>query len=195
MAKKRRKLGKKSLEFFKNNNFDIEDVLRRSNHFANGYRAYVRDYKRMAKKLAKEGGKPADPMMSKLEYYTNYEFKYQDRLEDVAAKKRKTVGDINREMIKEQTYKLTKKQAEGYLKMLEQRGYITEKNGKKYYVGSAGEDIQGPSKKEATIRNARITAIPYLEEEIKSRYNQLRGNGVDGYAASKIIGQEFFGSI
>ena len=138
-----------------------------------GYAAYSQLYDATQAKMNKAGYQMASKKLSKEDYTEVYKLEKLDRLQDISEGKRKSVGDINRELVKEGTYKISKKQAEGYVREMRQQN----------------PNFQG------SVRDVRAGKVAINKAAIAGRYNQLKNNAqLSPFAAGKIIGQEYFGS-
>ena len=137
-----------------------------------GYAAYKKLYETTEKKMKSMGYEMAETIYSEIEWKTMYAAEKQDRLIEVNEGKRTTTGDINRQLVKEATYKYSDKQARGYLK-------------KKKKDGTA------KGIKLLDIRSGKVE-IDY--DEITSYGEELEANGISGPRKYKMISQEFFGS-
>lgn len=79
-----------------------------------GYASYSRLYRIAKNKAKREGYEMNSPKMSKSEYLTTYEAEKNDRLGEIERGERKTVGDINRTLVQEQTFEYSQKQAKAF---------------------------------------------------------------------------------
>lgn len=136
-----------------------------------GYDAYVQNYKKAEAELKKKGLTMADKMYNKLEYKTTYKAIKNDREKAIAKGERKTIGNINREMIKDQTYEFTQKQAKAMQKAIERQ------TGNKYRL----QDIR-----------AKKYEIDW--NEIDLRKAELKEMGLNFLEIKQVIGKEYFGS-
>ena len=93
------------------------------------------------------------------------------RQEAMEAGTRKSIGDINREIIKEQTYSVSQAQASGYVKQMRKMD----------------KDF------EASVEDVRAGKVKIDEVRIANRYNEVKKDS-GWLVASKTISQEFFGS-
>ena len=137
-----------------------------------GYAAYKKLYETTEKKMKSMGYEMAETMYSEIEWKTMYAAEKQDRLIEVNEGKRTTTGDINRQLVKEATYKYSDKQARGYLQ-------------KKKKDGTA---------KGIKLLDIRSGKVKIDFDEITSFGEELEANGISGPRKYKIISQEFFGS-
>lgn len=141
-------------------------------HTARGYASYKRLYRERKLNMQRRGLVMADEMYSKAEYEYYAAAEREGRKREVSEGIRVHVGDVNRALVKEQTYELSFKQGQVLQKA------VKEATGKK-------------------IRQANIRAGEFPEElsdAIKDRYRQLREAGVGSKQAKRQIGQEYFDS-
>lgn len=136
-----------------------------------GYDAYVQAYEKRKEELRRKGLTMYERKYTKLEYDTTYTAIRNDRKREIREGKRKTVGDINRQMVNEQTYEYSLKQGRAMQKAIEVQ------TGNKYKI--------------ADIR-AGVFKIDW--NEIKYRREELKEQGKSTWEIKKIIGQEYFGS-
>ena len=137
-----------------------------------GYAAYKKLYETTEKKMKSMGYEMAETMYSEIEWKTMYAAEKQDRLIEVNEGKRTTTGDINRQLVKEATYKYSDKQARGYLQKLK-------------------KDEKAKGVKLLDIRSGKVE-IDW--EEITSQMEEYKEQGIEGPRMYKMISQEFFGS-
>lgn len=133
-----------------------------------GYDAYAHLYEEKRKDFARRGYQMASPKMSKIEYEATYEAYRNVRQGDVDLGKRKTIGDINREIVKNQSYEYTERQARGY----------------KAYLAKSGQ--------KAKINDIRAGMINW--DLIEKRRDELALDGATQSIIASTISQEFFGS-
>lgn len=138
-----------------------------------GYEAYSQLYDKAQAKMNKAGYTMAAEKLSKEEYAVTYQAEKNDRQQAIREGKRKTVGDINRQFVKEATYEKSAKQASGYVKAMKEKD----------------PNFKG------SVRDVRAGKVKFDEAAIAERYNQLKNNAMlSPFAAGKMIGQEYFGS-
>lgn len=134
------------------------------------YQAYVRLYQDTASKMAKKGYTMADKMYSKIEWETLHTAETNDRLKDIKAGKRKTTGNINRDLVNEQRWEFSSAQA----KVLK-KGILKDEK--------------------LTLTEIRAGKALIKRDSISERYIELKlVEGLTQKEASKVIAQEFFGS-
>ena len=80
------------------------------------YDSYKRQYEENQKKLATNGLTMKQRMLSKDEFEARYTQYKNERDMEIAEGKRKTLGNITRDIVDDQTYKLSVKQARAVLK-------------------------------------------------------------------------------
>lgn len=134
------------------------------------YQSYVKLYKDTEAKMIKKGYSMADRMYTKVEWETLHKAETNDRLKDIKAGKRKTTGNINRDLVNEQRWEFSSAQAKSLKKgvLKNQKLTLTDIRGGKSSI------------KRETIED-RFTELKFFE-------------GLNQKEASKKIAQEFFGS-
>ena len=138
-----------------------------------GYAAYSKLYDATQAKMNKAGYNMAASKLSREEYAVTYQAEKNDRMQAIREGKRKTVGDINRQFVKEATYEVSQKQASGYVKEMRRQN----------------PNFQG------SVRDVRAGKVAINKASIAQRYENLKNNAqLSPFAAGKIIGQEYFGS-
>jgi len=135
------------------------------------YQAYVKAYNSLKKAMEAKGLKMADKKMNKTEWNAMRVALTNERKEQIKQGKRKTVGNINRDLAKSQQYQYTQAQAKAWRKSIE------ETEGKKVTL--------------ADIRGARYTLN---WNAISEREHDLRDQGLGWALVHQIIAQEYFGS-
>lgn len=135
-----------------------------------GYKAYVELYKARKKELEKMGYTMAQRKLKKAEWEATYEAEKNDRLDDIASGKRKTVGDVNRAIVKSQTNTVSSKVARAYV---------------------AGQKKLGNKIK---VRDIQYGKIQVDWESIREYKEILRKSGMSWGDINEKIGQDFFGS-
>ena len=135
-----------------------------------GYKAYVALYNARKKELKKLGYTMAQRKLRKAEWDATYEAEKNDRLDDIASGKRKTVGDVNRAIVKSQTNTVSSKVASAYAK------------GQK----KAGNKIK--------VKDIQYGKIQINWEEIREYKQTLRDSGMSWGEINEKIGQDLFGS-
>jgi len=150
------------------------------------YEAYVKEYNQVEAEMKKRGYKMKEKMYSKAEWEEYYESEREGRLEAIAEGKRKTTGNINRDLVKEQTYSLSTAQAKAQRRYLEQLDpeseeykKILEKNG-------------GKAPTLLDIRGRKVQIVNW--QAVSDRNDELRQQGYSWDDVHKTISQEFFGS-
>lgn len=134
------------------------------------YQAYVRLYKNVASEMAKKGYSMADKMYTKVEWETLHKAETNDRLKDIKTGKRKTTGNINRDLVNEQRWEFSSSQAKALKK-----GILKSEK--------------------LTLTEIRGGKSSITRETIEERFTELKlSEGLTQKEASKIIAQEFFGS-
>lgn len=135
-----------------------------------GYKAYEALYNNMKKQMRKRGYTMAQKKLRKAEWEYAYLAEKNERLDAMASGKRKTVGDVNRQLVKEQTWSQSKEQAKGYQSYLK---------------------TQGQKVKISDIRAGKV-AVDW--NAISTREQQLRQLGWGWGRVHDQISEEFFGS-
>lgn len=133
------------------------------------YSKYVEAYAAKANQLAKRGYQMYDQMMDASEYIANYQALRNDQLRDIQLGKRKTAGNILRDLVNDQAYQFSKKQAMRQLEVAKQFGYKT--NVQKLMAGDAG-----------------------LGDILEAQKDLLRKQGLSNREVNLIMSQEYFGS-
>lgn len=133
------------------------------------YDTYVKNYMSKANQLAKHGYSMYSEMYSANEYYTQYISLRNDQVKQVMQGKRKRAANVMRDLINDQAYQFSKKQAEKQMEVAKQFGYKTTVN--KLMVGDPG-----------------------LKTIIDQQVNLLKEQGYSNKEIHLIISQEYFGS-
>jgi hypothetical protein len=134
------------------------------------YQSYVKLYKDTAAKMAKKGYSMSDVMYTKIEWETVHRAETNDRLKDIKLGKRKTTGNINRDLVNEQRWEFSSAQAR-----VLKKGILK------------GQKI--------SLTEIRAGKSSITRETIEERFTELKlSEGKTQKEASKIIAQEFFGS-
>ena len=137
------------------------------------YKAYSDYYDKVASDMAKKGYSMAAPKLNKSQWAEIHRAEINDRNVDVIQGKRKTVGNVNRDLVREQQWKLSRAQARARMDAAKRTG-----NKKKYKVFD--------------IRSGNEDPIDW--DMVKERRRSMKAAGVSDYAIKKNISQEFFGS-
>lgn len=133
------------------------------------YNTYVKAYLKKEEQLAKKGYAMTDTLYSKADYEWMYKNTLKQQQAEVKAGQRGRTGMIIRDMVNDQAYKISKKQARAQQqagKELGVKGSI-----QKYMM----EDTD-------------------FQEKLNERAAQLYMDGKTGQEVALIIGQEYFGS-
>lgn len=134
------------------------------------YQSYVKLYKAAEAKMAKKGYSMSDVMYTKIEWETVHKAETNDRLKDIKLGKRKTTGNINRDLVNEQRWEFSAAQAR-----VLKKGILKDEK--------------------ITFTEIRAGKSPIKRDSIEERYTELKlVEGKTQKEASKIIAQEFFGS-
>ena len=134
------------------------------------YDAYKREYKAKERILNANGVQMNQRLLTEAEFNAQYDRMLNQRKKDVMQGKRKTTGNITRDLVDKQAFALTSKQAEAIVK--------GKKTGN-YYKRRSGIDIE---EREAELVDEYLQKHPDREIEDALRY--ARGE----------ISTEFFGS-
>lgn len=134
------------------------------------YDAYKREYKAKERKLNANGVQMNQRLLSEAEFNAQYDRMLNQRKKDVLSGKRKTTGNITRDLVDRQAFALTAKQADAMVK---------SKRTGNYYQRRSGADIE---EREAELVDKYLEKHPGAEIEDALRY--ARGE----------ISTEFFGS-
>lgn len=135
-----------------------------------GYDAYKNLYREQESKMSSKGYHMKDRLMTKDEWEVTYLATKYDRQDEVLQGKRKTVGDVNRQLVKEQTYTYSVKQAKGY----------------QQYLKSQGRAV--------SVNDIRASLVNIDFNMIHEREATLRSQGFNSANIAFMISQEFFGS-
>lgn len=141
------------------------------------YESYKQQYLEKQAKLASKGISMADTMLSKAEFddrYTRYLNTAQD---EISSGKRKVVGNITRDIIDDQAYQYSRKQAQ-----------VFKTAWKETHQGSKAPTLQ------KLRAGAEFGGADPDWEVIKTRQQELLNSGMDWNDVQTLIGQEFFGS-
>ena len=141
------------------------------------YTAYSRDYNKVAKAMKKRGYTMAERKYTKMEWERIHYAETNDRKLAIQRGERKTIGNINRDLIKEQQWTYSSAQA----KAQRQAWIIAHPDSKKSELPSI-MDVRG-GKKQAVDWNA-----------ISAREKELRTQGWGWARVHSTISSEFFGS-
>lgn len=134
------------------------------------YDAYKREYRSKERKLNANGVSMNQRMLTEAEFNAQYDRILNQRKKDVASGKRKTTGNITRDLVDRQAFTLTAKQAEAM---------ITGKKTGNYYQRRSGASIE---EREAELVEKYLENHP--DREIDDALRYARGE----------ISTEFFGS-
>lgn len=135
-----------------------------------GYKAYVALYNAKKAEMKKKGYTMAIRKYRKIEWEYYYTAEKVEREEAIAAGKRKTIGDINRSVVKDQTYSMSKLQAKGY----------------RDYLKTQGQKVK--------ISDIRAGKVQVDWNAVSMREKELRNNGWGWGRVHDQISEEFFGS-
>lgn len=139
------------------------------------YQAYSRDYNKVAAEMAKKGYTMAESKYTKAEWERAHQAEINDRNRAIKEGKRKTVGNINRDLIKEQQWQFSSAQAKA------QREAYNQKN------PDRKEDL-----KIFDIRGGKVQAVDW--NALTQREQELRNQGWGWGRIHSTISEEFFGS-
>lgn len=135
-----------------------------------GYKAYQALYNAQKQKMKKRGYTMAMKKLKKKEWEYYYAAEKNERQDAISKGKRKTVGDINRKIVQDQTWKSSKAQASGYQE----------------YLRTQGQKVK--------IADIRAGKVQVDWNAITLREQQLRGQGWGWARVHDTISEEFFGS-
>lgn len=133
------------------------------------YDTYVRAYLKKEDQLAQKGYAMTDTLYSKADYEWMYKNTLKQQQEEVKHGERTRTGMIIRDMVNDQAYKISKKQARAQ-----------QKAGKELGINGS---IQKYMMEETDF-----------QEKLIERADELRKEGKTGKEIQLIIGQEYFGS-
>lgn len=134
------------------------------------YDAYKREYKSKERILNANGVQMNQRLLTEAEFNAQYDRMLNQRKKDVMTGKRKTTGNITRDLVDKQAFALTAKQAESIVK---------GKRTGNYYKRRSGVDIE---EREAELVEKYLEKYP--DKEIDDALRYARGE----------ISTEFFGS-
>jgi len=135
------------------------------------YKAYVRHYNALNKEMKKRGLTMAEGRMNKLEWKTMREALINTRKDEIAQGKRKTLGNINKDLAKMQQYAISREQAKAYQKA-----------------------IKATDNKKVSLRDIRAGKYAVNWDVINAREKELRAENHSWNYIHDIIAQEYFGS-
>lgn len=133
------------------------------------YETYVAAYLKKEEKLAEKGYSMTDTLYSKADYEWMYKNTLRQQQQEVKEGKRGRTGMIIRDMVNDQAYKISKKQA-----------LAQQKAGKELGV-------------KGSIQKYMMEDTDF-QEKLNERAGQLYAAGMTGQEVALIIGQEYFGS-
>jgi len=136
-----------------------------------GYKAYEALYRAKKAEMKKRGYSMAQRKLKKAEWEYAYLAEKYEREDAIKAGKRKTIGDVNRQLVKEQTYSMSRLQAKGY---------------QDYLKTSKGENVK--------ISDIRAGKVAVNWDAISAREKELRNQGWGWARVHDTISEEFFGS-
>lgn len=145
------------------------------------YRTYLNEFKKVARKLAKKGYEPYEQPYSRSEWYNTLSNERLTRTQLIKMGKRKTIGNITRDIVSQQVYARSGDFGRNAVKALN-----------KFYKEHDIKDDSGKIKK-MTLTQARFADEKDFEG-IKEYYHQLTDGGMKGKEAGEMIAGEFFGS-
>lgn len=137
------------------------------------YEAYSKEYDRVKAAMEKRGYTMASEKYTEAEWKRTHKAEINDRNTAIKEGKRKTVGNVNRDLVKEQQWHYSTAQARAQRKGYELRG--------------------GKEKvKLSDIKSGKTRVIDW--NEISVRNKELRADGKSWDEVHQIISQEYFGS-
>lgn len=137
------------------------------------YQQYVYQYQNKKAQLERKGYTMTDKMYSKSDYEWMYRSAFKKQKQEVLLGKRKTVNNVLRDMINDQAYAYSRKQALSFKKAAEDLGQ--EKQALMEYM---------------MYSKASTNITDLIEEEAKKLYKM----GKTSKEVALFIGQTFFGS-
>ena len=137
------------------------------------YESYSREYNRVKKEMKKRGYTMASEKYTKMEWKITHQAEINDRKNDIIEGKRKTVGNVNRDLVKEQQWHYSTAQAKA-----QRRGYKLR----------GGKD----KVKLSDIKGGKTRVIDW--NAVSQRNSELRSENKSWDEVHEIIAQEFFGS-
>lgn len=137
------------------------------------YKAYSRDYDAVKKAMEKKGYTMAETKYSEEEWKRAHRAEINDRQRDIKERKRKTVGNINRDLIRRQQWQYSESQAKAQ---------------RRAYTLSGGKD----KIKLSDIRGGKVQAVDW--NAVSLREKELRNQGWGWGRVHSQISEEFFGS-
>lgn len=131
------------------------------------YDSYKKQYLEKQQSILSKGGTMDQRMLSEKEFKARYKAMMNDRKKEISDGTRKKLGNITRDLVEDQAYKYSKKQAATFRKTVKQKG---------------------------TIQEYRLGIISMDWDEIENRRDALEAQGLSFKEISHAISQEFFGS-
>ena len=135
------------------------------------YRAYQKAYTALKKEMAKNGYTMYQRRLTALEYRTLYKAYKNTRKNEISQGKRKTLGNISRDILKSQQYEYSSKQAKVFQTA-----------------------IKTQTGKTPSIKDIRAKKVQVDWNAISLREKELRDQGWGWSRVHIQIAEEFFGS-
>lgn len=155
------------------------------------YYKYIHKYYEKQEQMKARGLKMNDKMYSKQEFEAMHKALSNDRRKEIKEGKRKTQGDVTRDLINRQAYAITLKQAKVRKKALQNMYENRLQTATKAEISSLKKILKNLNLFE--IR-ANLKAYETDWAVVSNRRQQLLDSGMNSTDASVIISQEFFGS-
>ena len=155
------------------------------------YDSYVEQYNKRVEYIKKTTGRIVDPSskLSKIEFETAHAELVADREEDIKLGKRKTIGNITRTLVDENTRVYTSKQAKALQKAVKLKfGKEVSLRNIKYGDSQVVQDL-GVVYDEISERRKEL--VEFTKEQLTELSNK---KGPKEYMINHIISQEYFGS-
>ena len=137
------------------------------------YLSYSKEYDRVKSVMASKGYTMAERKFTEEEWKRAHWAVRNDRLRDIKEGKRKTIGYINRDLIREQTWRYSQAQARAQLRA--------------YKLSGGKENL-----KILDIRGEKVRAVDW--DALSAREKELRAQGWGWGRVHATVSEEFFGS-
>ena len=160
-----------------------------------GYLKYVDQYTEKQRKLAKEGIMINSPMLTEVQFKETYGNEYNDRKKAIKRGERKTTGNIIRDLVDEQAYKVSMKQAKA-----QREAYIIQEKRDLAAASGLDPDTEDGLKYmeklnvKVTLKDIRTGIKGVNWSEITTDQHEMRDAGIDWETINEYIAQTYFGS-
>ena len=139
------------------------------------YKAYSDYYDKVAREMAAKGREMADSKYNEDEWAHAHQALTNDRKEDMKLRGRKKVGNVNRDLVNNQRWKLSEDQARARMEAAKRTPF--SETGK------------------VNIWDIRSGKVDPVDWDIIDSYRTIKkAEGLDNATVRRLISQEFFGS-